>query len=192
MNTLGSLRYAVRCKKCTCFGVLFLFCSFSEFPFFVGLPNSLPVHSFSSASFCCVSSSFCGASLWTCLHHGPSSPFRCVPFSVMFKIFFGAISSFVCLFIQSFFLCSLFLFIFQRACVIVFCYLSPYHPSICFLFWFFLSWFFIPYFLKISVLCYTCNVIQLLISVSWCLTMEQEDLKTPNFVKNVFMKCRFQ
>jgi len=99
MNTLGSLRYAVMCKKCTCFGLLFLFLILLSLSILFGSSKLSVCLCFSSTSFCHVSSSFYATSFLSCFHHDPSPPFRCLPFSVIFKIFFGVISLFICLFL---------------------------------------------------------------------------------------------
>jgi len=51
--------------------------------------------------------------------------------------------------------------------------------------------FFIPCFLKISFLCYTCSIIQLLYRCLDVFNNGTEDLETQNYVKSVFKKCMF-
>ena len=124
MNTLGSLRYAVSHKKYTLLWPSFSFfvpyCCFHFMWVLQALCLSVPVHSFSSSSFCHVSSSFCRMSFLTCSHHDPSLPVKCLPFSDMFKIFFGVISSFLCLFLCLFTYSFIYLFVHSVTCFLFF------------------------------------------------------------------------
>ena len=131
MNTLGSLRYAVMCKKYTCFGLLSLPPTPPHFMWVLqALCQSVPVHSCSSTSFCHVSSSFCATSFLTCSRHDPSPPLRCLPFSVMSKIFSGVISSFICFCVYSLIL-SLHLFVHSIICSFVLSFFVSFSFSTC-------------------------------------------------------------